>query len=204
MNECSNGYEVVRSGLVGFGWRRPRRWLELVLWLGVLGFVGYRLWPQVSAAVGAGVAGGLAPEIVVETLEGDTVSLVALRGQVVLVNFWATWCPPCRLEMPGFQSVYRSRRDQGFTILALSTDRSGRGVVEEYVEARGLTFPVALATARVERAFGGVGALPTSFLIDRDGRIRHVVRGIFLRPALDQAVDRLLREPAPAPPPAPG
>jgi cytochrome c biogenesis protein CcmG, thiol:disulfide interchange protein DsbE len=167
--------------------------LEALLWLLVLGLVGYRLWPQVAAAFALRPMGEEAPAFVLETLEGEAVSLEQLRGQVVLVNFWATWCPPCRVEMPGFERVYRDRRADGFTIVGVSTDR-GRRVVDEFVGARDLTFPIAMATGGIVADFGGVRALPTSFLIDRSGRVRHEVRGYFAEPALRLAVDRLLAE----------
>jgi peroxiredoxin len=177
-----------------FDRRKLRVSLNAVLWVLVLGFVGYRMWPQVAAAFS--VAGGTeeAPAFHLQTLDGDTVSLEALRGRVVLVNFWATWCPPCRVEMPAFERIYRDKREQGFTIVAISTDRTGTAPVRRFLTERDLTFPAAMATADVVRAFGGVRALPTSFLIDRQGRIRHEVRGYFAEPALRLAVDRLLRE----------
>jgi peroxiredoxin len=174
--------------------RSPLRFLEPVLWVLVLGFVGVRLWPQAAAMVGVGSAGAAAPEVQVTTLDGQQFALSELRGQVVLVNFWATWCPPCRVEMPGFQRVYEETRERGFTIVGLSTDRGARGTVERFLEERGLTFPVALASAEAIRGFGEPRALPTSFLIDHEGRIRYTVKGIFAEPALRRAVSRLLDE----------
>ena len=175
-----------------------RRWpsftIEAILWIAVLAFVGYRIWPQAAAAIGYGAGGTQAPEIQVQTLDGRTVALSDLQGQVVLVNFWATWCPPCRWEMPGFQRTYEAYRDQGFTILGLSTDRMGRRAVQEFLDEYGITYPVAMAPAGSEHAFGGIRVMPTSFLIDRQGRIRHTVRGYFSETALDQAVRKLLAE----------
>jgi cytochrome c biogenesis protein CcmG, thiol:disulfide interchange protein DsbE len=179
------------------------RALELLFWVAVLALVGYRLWPQVSAAFALGAAGEEAPSFAVTTLAGERVSLESLQGQVVLVNFWATWCPPCRIEMPGFERVYQARKDDGFVIVALSTDRGGADQVQRFLEQRGITFPVAMAPRTVARDFGGVPGLPTSFLIDREGRVRQSVSGIFAEPALRMAVDRLLAEPRPAPDPLP-
>jgi peroxiredoxin len=174
--------------------RKPRLPLNALIWLPVLAFLGYRIWPQVAAAFAFSGGAEEAPAFILETLDGDTVSLEALRGEVVLVNFWATWCPPCRVEMPGFERVYRDKREQGFTIVAISTDRTGTDPVRDFLAARELTFPAAMATTDVVREFGGVRALPTSFLIDRQGRIRHQVSGYFAEPALRLAADRLLRE----------
>lgn len=168
--------------------------LETILWIALLGFIGYRVWPQIGAAIGVGDSGIEAPDFELRTLDGESVSLSGLRGEVVLVNFWATWCPPCRAEMPGFQRVYEARRDRGFTIIGLSTDVGGRRVVEEFLAERGITYPVAMASAGVVRDFGGSNMLPTSYLIDRQGRIRHTVRGFFAEAALSRAVDKLLAE----------
>jgi cytochrome c biogenesis protein CcmG, thiol:disulfide interchange protein DsbE len=178
--------------------RRVRAWriLEAFVWIAVLLFVGYRLWPQVAAALAVGAPREEAPPFLVTSLEGDEISLESLRGQVVLVNFWATWCPPCRVEMPGFERVYRDRRDDGFVIVGLSTDQGGRADVEAFLAERGISFPVAMAPGQVVRDFGGVRGLPTSFLIDRQGRIRHTVTGYFAEPALRLAVSRLLAESA--------
>lgn len=169
--------------------------IEGVVWILLLGFVGYRMAPQVKAAFGVGAPDSAVPAVQLRTLEGDPVSLEQYRGQVVLVNFWATWCPPCRFEMPGFQRVYEDRRGEGFVVLGISTDRGGDEVVRAFLDERDITFPIAMATSEAVREFGGVQALPTSFLIDRNGRIRQEVRGMFVEPTLRMAVRRLLDEP---------
>lgn len=168
---------------------------DQIIWIGLLAFLGYRIWPQVSAAFGVGSSSATAPSFELTTLSGIPVSNEQLRGKVVLVNFWATWCPPCRLEMPGFQSVYDRRKGQGFVVLGISTDASGSDHVRRYLEEHNITYPVAMASGGVAQRFGGVNVLPSSFLIDRNGRIRHEVRGIFVSTALEPAVNRLLAEP---------
>ncbi len=135
-----------------------------------------------------------APDFVLTTLEGEPVTAESLRGKVVLLNFWATWCPPCRVEMPGFQDVHDEFSDDGFVVLGVSTDRTGRAAVTEFLRERGITYPVAMADGAVVNAYGGARVLPTSFLIDRQGRIRHEVRGYFAEVALREAVRRLLEE----------
>lgn len=122
-----------------------------------------------------------APALVLPALEGGTRSLQEMRGKVVLVNIWATWCPPCVKEMPSMQTVYEEYRDRGFDILAVAVDdepgvrqADGRieGLVSEFVERMGLTFPVVLdPTGGTERQFG-TEYLPTTILVDREGRVR--------------------------------
>ena len=176
---------------------RPQARIEALLWIALVAFLGYRIWPQVAAAFGVASANAAAPDFTLTTLDGAPVSRDALRGQVVLVNFWATWCPPCRVEMPGFQDVYDRKNAEGFTIVGISTDAAGRAHVARYLREHGISYPVAMASAGVVRDFGGVRALPTSFLLDREGRVRHEVRGFFAELALEQAVERLLAEPPP-------
>lgn len=175
---------------------RPKLSVSGIAWLLLAGFLAVRIWPQVAAAIGITTAGAQAPAAHLTTLDGEPISLEDLHGRVVLLNFWATWCPPCRYEMPGFQAVYDAKRERGFVVLGVSLDATGRDHVASFLQKHGITYPVAMATGRVVTDFGGVNMLPTSYLIDRDGRIRQEVRGAFTRFALDQAVERLLSESA--------
>ena len=174
--------------------RRIRISIEMVLWLVVATLLVHRVTPQVRAAFGFDAGSAAAPPVAVPMLAGGQIGLADLRGQVVLVNFWATWCPPCRLEMPGFQDVYEAKRAQGFTILGISADDGPPANVQAFLTERGITYPVGMNMPQIALAFGGVNSYPTSFLIDRSGNIRYVVRGIFAEAALAQAVDRLLAE----------
>jgi len=176
---------------------RPAAYVEALLWVALLAFLGHRMWPQVAAAFGVASAGTDAPDFRLVALDGTPVTRDALRGKVVLVNFWATWCPPCRVEMPGFQDVWERRKHEGFVIVGVSTDARGRAHVARFLEEHRITYPVAMATSDVVNAFGGARTLPSSFLLDRQGRIRHQVVGYFAETALDRAVGHLLAEPAP-------
>ena len=174
----------------------PFRVAETLLWIGVAGLFLWRVGPQVQAAFGLKSSGANAPAVTFDMLAGGPVPLHALEGQVVLVNFWATWCPPCRAEMPGFQDVYEAKRARGFTVVGVSMDNVSREQVAAYLREHGITYPVAMATPDADVAFGGVNSFPTSFLIDRRGRLRYTVRGIFAEVTLRAAVDRLLAEPS--------
>lgn len=126
----------------------------------------------------------------------DVPELAALGGQVVLVNFWATWCPYCRHEMPAMEAYYRAHKDRGFAIVAYSTDKSQQEA-DAFMAREGYTFPAPLAPPGVAEAFGGVDRLPTSFIIDRRGRIRHKVSGQLHAGRLEDLVSPLLAEPGP-------
>jgi len=171
-----------------------RRWGERLVWLALVAFLGVRIWPQLAAAAGISSANAAAPGIELTTLDGARVTTKSLARRVVLINFWATWCPPCRIEMPGFQRVYDQFSSQGFVVLGVSMDAGGSVGVRRFLAERHLTYPVAMATPETVRGFGGVRLLPTSYLIDRKGRIRNEVSGMFASVALEQAVQRLLTE----------
>ncbi|MEW5771274.1 MAG: TlpA disulfide reductase family protein [Pseudomonadota bacterium] len=121
-------------------------------------------------------------------------SLADLRGQVVLVNFWATWCPYCRHEMPAMQAFYQAHKAEGFAIVAYSLDKT-QHEVDTFMKDEGYTFPAPLAAPGVDAAFGGVDRLPTSFIIDRRGRIRHKISGQVHAGRLDDLITPLLAEP---------
>jgi len=111
-----------------------------------------------------------APEFSLPTLEGRTVTLSALRGQVVFLNFWATWCPPCREEMPSIEQLHRELRGQGLVVLAVDVDEAPERVAR-FVKDFRLGFPVLLdAGSHVFSSYGAPG-LPTTILIDRQGRV---------------------------------
>ena len=170
--------------------------IERIGWVALVAFLAWRISPQAGAALGVASMNQAAPDFHVTTLAGNPVTPDSLRGKVVLLNFWATWCPPCRDEMPGFQDVYDDHRNDGFVVLGVSTAHAGRAPVLEFLGDKGITYPVAMANGEIVGAYGGARVLPTSFLIDREGRIRHEVRGYFAEVALRQAVQRLLAEDA--------
>ena len=119
--------------------------------------------------------GKTAPDFKLKTLDGKEISLSDYRGKVVLINFWATWCPPCREEMPLFKRVYERYKDKGFEILAVSTDSSA-GPVRKFVKEYKLRFPVLIDNGNVSNLYG-VQGLPTSFLINREGKVVKVRLG---------------------------
>ncbi len=113
----------------------------------------------------------IAPDFALPSLAGSTIRFSDHHGRVILLNFWATWCPPCRAEMPSMEKLYQAYRGRGMVILAVSTDRTGRSVVESFVRERGVSFPVLLDPEGESFAEYGGRGLPTSFLVDRRGRI---------------------------------
>ena len=175
-------------------WKKARRAAEVTLWIGVLAFAAYRFGPQVGAALGVGGSPGPLEGGAITTLDGTALSVDDLKGKVVLVNIWATWCPPCVIEMPGFQRVYEDYRDRGFLVLGVSRDQGEPSRVRTFLREKGITYPVAMASDVDLGGMTQVEALPTSFLIGRDGTIRHQVEGFFAGLTLRMAVKRLVEE----------
>lgn len=122
--------------------------------------------------------GFLAPDFELKTTTGETVKLSDLRGQAVLVNLWATWCPPCRAEMKSIEKVYNEYKDQGLVVLAVDmTYQDDPLAVMPFVNEQGLTFPILLdETGKMGKDYQ-LRSLPSSFFIDRDGMINEVVIG---------------------------
>lgn len=117
-----------------------------------------------------------AQDFALPLLGGQRFRLAEQRGRVVLVNFWATWCPPCREEMPSMERLWRRHRDRGFVLVAISLD-ADPGAVPPFVKQYGLTFPVALDPGlEVANAYG-VRALPASFIVDRRGLLAALALG---------------------------
>ncbi len=154
---------------------------QLVVWLltAVLAFLS----PAVATenppplAVQAPRVGNLAPDFVLTTLDGREIRLSDYRGHVVFLNFWATWCGPCKVEMPAMERLYREYRRQGFAILALSSDPEGAAVTRPFRDSMGLTFTIAHDQDAVVMRMYGVRILPVTFLIDRQGMITHQILG---------------------------
>ncbi|RMH13225.1 MAG: TlpA family protein disulfide reductase [Gemmatimonadetes bacterium] len=146
--------------------------------------------------VGVGGPGTALPAFRAVTLAGDTLDSGDFEGRVVVVNFWATWCAPCRWEMPALQKLHEERKERGLILLGISRDGGGaEGAVRAFLDERGVTYPVTIDDGRLARAFGGLRGLPTTLIVDRRGVVRHRVYGYFAPAALRVAVDRLLDEP---------
>ena len=158
-------------------------WITLSLFLLTMGFG----WIWLSAAspgtttqgdIPAPQKGFLAPDFELETFDHEVYKLSDLRGKPVLINFWASWCPPCRTEMPAIQKVYDEYRDQGFEVLAVnSTHQDNLGDAITFAQIRRLTFPILLDRDGSVGNLYEIRSLPTTFFIDAEGIIQDVVIG---------------------------
>lgn len=157
--------------------------------------------PQIAPAPTTAL--GRAPNFTLPMLDGTNLSLSDYKGRVVLINFWATWCPPCVAEMPDMQSVRDELNPRGFEVIAISLDKDGNGSyqtdevktkVQNFVNDHGLTFPVVLGTDSIAGQYGGLSGIPTTFIVDEAGNIvsKHV--GRMKRPQFKSAVEEAYGE----------
>ena len=142
--------------------------LRIVLAVGVvLVALAVALWQRSDEPLGQ------APDFVLPDLGGKAVRLSQLKGKVVFLNVWATWCPPCRKEMPTMETLYQKLKGTDFVMLAVSEDADGLKTVVPYVNEGAYTFPVLLDTAGEVHAKFGVTGFPETFIINREGRVVH-------------------------------
>ena len=147
-----------------------------------------------SAGAPAEVAGATlpAPDFTLPDLRGEPVRLSNYRGKVVLLDFWATWCGPCRMEIPHFQELTAKYGEKGFVVIAIAMDETGAEVVGPFVDRNQITYPVVLGDAETAELFGGVTALPTTYLIDRAGNMVRKYSGYQELSTFEQDITPLL------------
>lgn len=144
------------------------------------------------------MVGRVAPKFTLVTLEGKRVSLADYKGRPVLVNFWATWCAPCKLEMPWFEEFRKQYASQGFEILGIAEDDASKEEIAKAVKRIGVSYPILLTDGKVAPAYGGIDYLPMSFYIGRDGIIEQEASGLASKDETEANIKRLV-ESAPRP-----
>ena len=136
-----------------------------------------------------------APEFTLKDANGKTVHLEDYRGKVVLLDFFATWCGPCKIEIPWFMEMERKHRDRGFAVLGVSMDDEGWDIVKPFLAELGVNYRVVIGNDATAQLYGGVDALPTTFLIDRNGKIASVHIGLASRKDFEDGIEQLLQAP---------
>lgn len=138
-----------------------------------------------------------APDFSLKDADGRTVRLSDYRGKVVLINFWATWCGPCKIEIPWFIELEQTHKDRGFAVLGISMDEDGWDVVKPFLSRMKVNYRTLMGNDTVADLFGGVNSLPTSFIIDREGKVASVHVGLVSKSDYQNEIEELLAAPAP-------
>ena len=178
--------------------------IRAAVWSGAVG--GVLLWTacsnipeagfeprSVKAAVKPENDRKTAPEFTLKDSNGQTVHLADYKGKVVLLDFWATWCGPCKIEIPWFMEFEQQFKDRGFAVLGVSMDEDGWDAVKPYMEDLKINYRILLGNEQVSDIYGGVESLPTTLLIDRQGKIASVHIGLSRgKEEFRDDIDRLL------------
>jgi len=128
-----------------------------------------------------------------QDLDGKTIHSSDFNGKVVVLDFWATWCPPCRAEIPGFIELQKKYQTQGLVVVGVSVDQAGSDTVKSFAKKLGVNYPVVLTDAKIDAAYGGIDGLPTTFIIDRTGHIVKQHVGFTEKSEIEREIKPLLK-----------
>jgi peroxiredoxin len=135
-----------------------------------------------------------APDFSLRDLKGNTLTLASYKGKVLVLNFWATWCPPCRAEIPDFIEAYKENKIRGLEILGVSVDRMAPDKLLAFVNKAGINYPIAFADQTIEKNYEPGDYIPATIVVDRKGVIRHRHVGQLEKAALVKLFDELINE----------
>lgn len=150
---------------------------------------------KVQESTTPGYEWGNAPDFTLPQLDGGSLTLSDFKGKVIIVNFWATWCPPCRMEIPDFVYLYENYKDKGLVIIGVNLDRGDARSVKQFSEKYKINYPVVLGNGKVTQDYGGIRAIPTTFIIDTKGDIKEKYIGYQSRATFEEEAKRLLEIP---------
>ncbi|HEX3093637.1 MAG TPA: TlpA disulfide reductase family protein [Candidatus Angelobacter sp.] len=137
--------------------------------------------------------GSLAPEFSLKSVpDGKTVTLSSLRGKAVVVNFWATWCGPCKIEMPWLVDLQKKYGDQGLQIVGITKEDYDEATIARFTKKMGVNYTILVGNQQVLDLYGGVGGLPTSFFVDRSGKVVHEIIGLDSESKFEDAIKQAL------------
>ena len=175
------------------GTRNPFALLVVAIIAAGMLFFGFSMSRRLGPTHPLGMAHGTpAPDFALDSLDGQSLRLSDLRGKAVLLNFWATWCSPCKVEMPWFIELQRQYGPQGLQIVGVAMDDSSKEDIAKFAKEMGVNYPVLLGKEAVGDAYGGVPALPESFFIGRDGKIVDKIIGLRGRSEIEDSIRKAL------------
>ncbi len=178
-------------------WRaNPVVWIAVLTIILLGGFVlfsgkGTRAVKRVTHSIlQSQLTGGPAPAFTLTDLDGKAVSLSDFRGKVIVLDFWATWCPPCKREIPDFISLQKDYASKGLQIVGIALDKQDK--VVDFAKQNGINYPVLLGDNAITESYGGIDGIPTTFVIDKTGTIRSRFEGFRSREVFEAEIKKLL------------
>ncbi len=150
--------------------------------------------PSQASAMEAPPDGRIAPDFSLTSTDGKMIKLSDYRGKVVVVDFWATWCPPCKAEIPDFIKLYSQHKDEGLQMIGISLDEGGLKDVKPFMKEYGINYPIVMGTEEVVSAYGGIRGIPTTFVIDKTGHVRGAFEGYRSASVFTKLIQQLIKE----------
>lgn len=160
--------------------------------LALLALIACQEAPVRAAALKPAKDRKAAPDFSLKDADGRSVKLSDYKGKVVLLNFWATWCGPCKIEIPWFVEFQQKYQDKGFAVLGISMDDEGWDVVKPYIAQHKVNYRILLGTDLVAEQYGGVDSLPTTFLLDQELRVASIHVGLVSKDVYEKEIRELL------------
>lgn len=183
--------DALVAGPVGGSKRNPVALVVVAVIAAAMLFFGFHMARR-SGATSSITKSAPAPDFTLQSLDGKNMSLSDLRGKAVLLNFWATWCSPCKIEMPWFIELQKQYGSQGLQIVGVAMDDSSKEDIAKFASDMGVNYPVLLGKEAVGEAYGGVPALPESFFIGRDGKIVDKIIGLKGKAEIEDSIKKAL------------
>jgi peroxiredoxin len=178
-----------------FGRRDPVILIVIAMVISIMLVFGIQRAHRTPITTTAGkLQGQVAPDFTLKTPDGKTMSLSDFRGKAVLLNFWATWCEPCKVEMPWFVDLQAKYAPQGLQVLGVAMDDSSPGDIASFAQKMGVNYPVLIGKEEVGAQYGGIDYLPSTFYIGRDGKVLEHVFGLVSRSEIETNIERALSQ----------
>jgi thiol-disulfide isomerase/thioredoxin len=179
------------------GKRNPLALLVVAVVAAAMLYFGFHMARRSGSTPPPVTKSGPAPDFTLQSLDGNSMRLSDLRGKAVLLNFWATWCSPCKIEMPWFIELQKQYGAQGLQIVGVAMDDASKEDIAKFAKDMGVNYPVLLGKEAVGEAYGGIPALPESFFIGRDGKIVDKIIGLRDKSDIEDAIKKALNTQAP-------
>lgn len=176
------------------GGRNPLALVVVAVVAAAMLYFGFHMARRAGSDSGTQLVGksSVAPDFSLETLDGKNMRLSDLRGKAVLLNFWATWCGPCKIETPWLVELQKQYGEQGLQVVGVAMDDSGKDDIAKFAKDMGVNYPVVIGKEAVGEAYGGVPALPESFFIGRNGKIVDRIIGLKGRSEIEDSIKKAL------------